>query len=304
MKEKSTALLAGSLVAAGIAALVWSLPSLIPDNYRHAAGIAPTAAAYQPFFHTEARALREEIDHRFSSAPDIIHAMAIGVALDPGYPAARVEELASDLLLPSYKSDIERVLGGKNIATHTSILSVAVEAGRMDIAQIILERGGVANAEAHRVAIKTATSLQTRPSAASRTFIEIFASAGGQPHATRSTKDGRTLAEILLEAAPELLLLFERTGFDPWSSLDPAQRSLGGMSLAELAARNGNSSQLSGLSLLLSKSRATPSPEVLENLKGNLLARAKNPAHIESLLQKLENREGRRLTGQFLPSQF
>jgi hypothetical protein len=219
--------------AAIISGIVWSIPVIVPDGIRHTIGMAPHASAYVPYVHTEAKRLRHTIAEFFYSAPDVVHTMAIGIALDPDYPVSRVVKLDTDLLIEPYLSGYQRMLGGVTVATHSSILSVAVMSGRLDIAKAILLKAGVDNSEAERIALQSGRSFGRDSEDIARQYLDLYAALGGRKDISQS--DGVTLTELLRPHAPEVLHAFKQKDDNRRADLRNGAHDLANQRFAEVA---------------------------------------------------------------------
>jgi len=208
-------------VACGVAAATLSSPLWLPDNIRHFAGIPPTLVVFLPGLDGAQGDVLDDVRSRFHDAPDVVQAMSIGIALDPGYPASRVENLDTDLLADVQTSDITVLPDGRKVQTTSSLLSVAVSAGRFDIAELILDRLDVEAGAVRALALDIASRPGLDdPDSRELAFLELYAGRGGSPTIV-ATGSKDTLAEKLARRDVALLRPFFDAGFSEWDVLDP-----------------------------------------------------------------------------------
>lgn len=279
----TTALLTGA-IAVG--------PAYLPEPVQKALRIPPIYLASIPYVQTPQKDLLHTVNQQFADAPDVVHALAVGIALDPLYPAAAVRNVSPDLLSDAYVHKTVGLDDGMGLVVHNSILSQALRYGRFDLIDMVIAKAGVETNAAKRLAIECALIAhedeQARRNA--QHYLEVFARAGGSASRTRQLSNDKSLAEILLERDRDALMYFVNAGFEPFMSLDQRFYDHGGMSLGEIATLQGNFKQLRAVHYLLNKG-GVPQPDfrvsvnMLSNIESRLL-----PDEFDTLIEELRVR--------------
>jgi len=285
-------LLPGILLASGIALSAGS------SDFLRYTFLGPFAAnpeidllQVEDSFFPEDRGTREllvkDINKRFENAPDFTHQIALAFARGEIKATHAVTVLDEDLLADTFKSDVVRLPGGREIATTSSLLSEAVRSRDHTAVQIILQRLGVDYPEAQRIALGFALNAPDPGTGRHRgeIYLRKFAEAGGSATTTRLPQTRETLAELLAHNAPELLLPFIAKGFNPWTSMDLVLEDIGGISLGEVLALSASEESLRGLEWLL-KNSDPYTPDL--RAAANTLANLENRLGVENIPENLE----------------
>lgn len=283
-------LLINTAIIASIAAIS---PAFMSDQLRQTLNVSPVYIANIPWIDTPEKKTLKDITLRFQHSPDVVHAMALNIAIDPDYPIHLVEALDADLLSDAYSGDHVTLPDGTQVATYNSILSEALRSKRFDIVEAHLKKTGAKVFVARQLALQEALLQKHNPDRrdTSRKFFEIFARNGGSAVATRNPRTDETLAEILLGSDHQSLMYFVAEGFDPFTSMDPDLIDAGGISLGEIATLKGDDDALRGVAHFLQKG-GVPAPDlkVSANMLANLLSREGLSDEFNDLVAELQLR--------------